>query len=423
MENLFKASGCEEEAQNPLMSALSNMMFTDPALHAHGLPMHAEAFEDAWENAEAEMHGPVPHFMVPEPAPVEPEEIWDEAALDAEFDPIWGGPAADLPLDGEMDAGYHAALDNWLQQWNSSKTEYVFDPDNKYSQSEDCFALALEKERIGQTDEAILLLEVEVGRHPENSEAWGMLGRLHASNDEDRKAIAAMLRGLAVDPYNLDLLMSLGISCTNEFDEDQALMYLKTWLQHHPIYAEIPVDQSSNLKDDILEAFKVASSINSQDPDVFQAIGVLSFLESRFAEAEDGFRAALMMRQEDPALWNRLGAALAKQQKTEEAFACYHKALEMKPDFVRTWGNLGLAYSNLKDYENCARFYLCALTLNPRAEHIYSYLTTAFIMMNRFDLVEKLQRRDPSVFRSEFQVITRESLPRSSRWAEEFNLE
>ena len=111
-----------------------------------------------------------------------------------------------------------------------------------------------------------------------------------------------MLRGLEIDPYNLDLLMSLGISCTNEFDEDQVLNYLKTWIQHHPLYSEIPVHENHNLKEDILEAFKVASSINNQDSDVFLALGVLSYLSGEYINAEEAFRAALMLKQDDAAL-------------------------------------------------------------------------------------------------------------------------
>ena len=387
MENIFKASGCEEEAQNPLMNVLSSLMFSDPSAHYAYQSAHPEMLEDVWEEAEAQ--NLMQNEMVMPAEDFEHEEMWEDAALQENFDPMWNQVEREMALNEEGD--YKEELDNFLKQWNEAEKEtYSFAKENSYLDVENAFELALEREKQGNTNDAILLLEAEVMKNPEHSEAWGLLGKLHAKNDEDTRAIAAMLRGLAIDPYNLDLLMSLGISCTNEFDEDQALSYLKTWIQHHPLYSDIPVDHTMNLKEDILEAFKVAASINSADPDVFQAIGVLSFLSGHYDLAEDGFRTALMMRQDDAALWNRLGAALAKQDKIEEAFACYHKALEMKPDFVRTWGNLGLAYANMKEYDTCARFYLCALSLNPNADHIYNYLTTAFIFMNRFDLVWRI---------------------------------
>ena len=422
MENLFKDPGCDQQSFNPIVNALSGFMMSDPSQHLHESQFPGfEGLQDAWEEGEAmqshpyESHPYESHWNAGET----PEEIWTRLAGANNLDQAWGESEQ---LRAELDEEDSDEVNEFLQDWNKQNPNtYTFQTENKYSACSNCYDLAIEKERIGETDEAILLLEMEVQRTPEHSEAWGLLGRLHAKNDEDSRAIAAMLRGLEIDPYNLDLLMSLGISCTNEFDEAQALNYLKTWIQHHPLYAEIPVHENKDLKEDILEAFHVAASINMQDPDVFQALGVLHYLTGEFEQAEENFRAALMLKQDDAALWNRLGAALAKQKKTEEAFECYHKALEMKPDFVRTWGNLGLAYAGIKDYHMCARFYLCALSLNPNATHLYNYLSTAFLMMDRYDLLEKLALRNPMIFANEFQIITRDQLPKGSAWAEEFN--
>lgn len=408
MDELFKA-GCYDEQQNPLNAVINSLIAPNHAEHPF---THAdEDLHDVWEESEAQVnHELETHWHAP--PEVDYENLWQESKEKEMYENIWD--------EGENGPG---DIDDFLQSWNKEQKSYRFEEDNKYRDVDNLYELAIEKEKQGFTDEAILMLEAEVQKNPEHSQAWCLLGRLHAKNDEDTRAISAMLRGLEVDPYNLELLMYLGISCTNEFDEDQALMYLKTWIQHHPMYSEIPVDHTQNLRDDILEAFKVAVSINSSDPDLYQAIGVLNYLSGNFFQAEDNFRLALSMNPNDAANWNRLGASLAKQNKTQEAFDCYHKALEIRPDFVRTWGNLGLAYGNIKDYENCARFYLCALSLNPKAHHLYNYLTTAFVMMNRADLLEKLALRNPEVFASDFQIITRQTLPRSSAWVEEFSSE
>lgn len=411
MDELFKAS-CSNDASNPINAMLNSLLTSNPHEH-HMLSDHSH-LQDMWEESEAQLHSNL-------------ESEWQMQVHNPDLNTLWEQevhPEHPEALDQaweDAEQDYKQDLDDYLSSWNEDQKKYKFDQDNKYLNLSNCFSLALEKEKNGLTDEAILLLEAELQQNPQHSEAWCLLGRLHAKNDEDSRAIAAMLRGLEVDPYNLELLMYLGISCTNEFDEEQALMYLKTWVQHHPLYSDIPVDLTQNLKEDILEALKVAVSINNADSDVFQAIGVLSYLSGDFVMAEENFRNALALKQDDAAIWNRLGASLAKQNRTNEAFECYHKALEIKPDFVRTWGNLGLAYANLKDYENCARFYLCALSLNPNASHLYNYLTTAFIMMNRSDLLEKLSLRDISLFSQDFEIITRDTLPKGAAWAEEFS--
>ena len=44
----------------------------------------------------------------------------------------------------------------------------------------------------GLLSEAALALEAEVQAHPQNAEAWRLLGTVQAENDDDRQAIAAL---------------------------------------------------------------------------------------------------------------------------------------------------------------------------------------------------------------------------------------
>ena len=69
-------------------------------------------------------------------------------------------------------------------------------------------------------------------------EAWRWLGMAHAETDDDRQAIAALLKAVETDANNLDALLvgimtpptaplaqsvpqELGVSCTNELDQNQ----------------------------------------------------------------------------------------------------------------------------------------------------------------------------------------------------------
>lgn len=122
---------------------------------------------------------------------------------------------------------YMEMLERWGKAWERKEPDYMFEEDNKYASESNPYELALSFIRQGMSIEAVLCLEAEVSRSPENSEAWALLGKLHQQNDEDERAIAAMQKGLSIDPYNLELLMSLGISCTNEYDSEKALNYLK----------------------------------------------------------------------------------------------------------------------------------------------------------------------------------------------------
>jgi hypothetical protein len=57
-------------------------------------------------------------------------------------------------------------------------------------------------------------------------------------------------KALIADPNNLDVLLSLGVSHTNELDHSEALTYLTRWIQTHPDHMAIaeaagpPLDSS-----------------------------------------------------------------------------------------------------------------------------------------------------------------------------------
>ena len=67
--------------------------------------------------------------------------------------------------------------------------------------------------------------------------------------------------------------------------------------------------------------------------------------------------------------------------------------------------NIGLAYRNLGEFPESIPYFLNALILNPSATHIWNYARSSFLQMNRLDLVEKMNFKDPSSFRDEFMIL------------------
>ena len=64
------------------------------------------------------------------------------------------------------------------------------------------------------------------------------------------QAIAALGQALQADPNNAEVLLSLGVSHTNELDQAQALTYLHSWMtshrQHSQAAASVPVPADSS---------------------------------------------------------------------------------------------------------------------------------------------------------------------------------
>ncbi|TYI17078.1 hypothetical protein ES332_A08G299700v1 [Gossypium tomentosum] len=57
-----------------------------------------------------------------------------------------------------------------------------------------------------------------------------------------------MMHAQEADPTNLEVLLALGVSHTNELEQTAALKYLYGWLRHHPKYGTLaPLELANSL--------------------------------------------------------------------------------------------------------------------------------------------------------------------------------
>ncbi|XP_026194145.1 peroxisome biogenesis protein 5 [Cyclospora cayetanensis] len=269
----------------------------------------------------------------------------------------------------------------------------------------------------GKLQEAILALEAEVQRHPNSSEGWRLLGECHADNEQDIEAIHCLKRGHGVDPYNLDSLMALGVSLTNELDVSQALLYLRTWLANHddfqglPGLSERPPDDFQLLKSEVASLFEAAlRQPQGSAGRLHSALGVLYNIDRHYDKALYHLSEALKYAKNDVAasLWNKIGATLANSGRSAAALIAYQQTLSLRPNYPRAWTNLGVAKANLGEMEQALQHYLVALELNPEATHLWYYIRSALISLNRYDWISFTENRD---FQGLRKVVPRGDAP------------
>jgi peroxin-5 len=269
---------------------------------------------------------------------------------------------------------------------------YRMTVNNPFLTDIDSFTKGRQLFQQGLLTEAVLAIEAECQRNPGNADAWKLLGTVQAENDDDIQSIAAMNRALACDPANLEVLLSLGVSHTNEFDQKAAVGYLRQWLATHPRYRIFvendigPLDSSQTLSHAV-KLFRAAAQKHPDDADIHAALGVLCNLARQYEDAVTSFRLALKLNDKDYSLWNKLGATLANSSRSGEAIDAYMRALELKPNYMRAWINMGISLANLGEYENSARYYIRALTLNANSSTVWGYLRTSLICGSRDDLL------------------------------------
>lgn len=284
---------------------------------------------------------------------------------------------------------------------------YQFAAENPYTDDADSFAKAKHLFRRGVLSEAVLALEAEVARRPDHTDAWRLLGTAHAENEDDLQAIAAMDGALRSSPSDLEVLLSLGVSHTNEMDAAEARGYLGRWLRQHPqhgsLATEAPLD-SSQRHSHLVRQFEAAAMAAPAEADLQVALGVLHNLGRSYDAAVSAFRNALTLRPADYSLWNKLGATLANSNRSREAVAAYQRALELKPNYMRAWANMGIAQANLGSYDASARFYIRALGLNPSAHSVWGYLRTSLACAGRLDVMPLLDAEDLSALQEQLPL-------------------
>lgn len=314
------------------------------------------------------------------------EDLWDETQANGnwnELEEAWKN-VPDGSWKPTRQMGVDEFCDMWQNMWPAEEfqeTPYLFEPNNPFIGRDDldsCLTGALE---AGNINDSILILEGIVMQTPNNVQAWVMLGKLNAENDEDIRSVAALRRGYELDPYNTEAMLALGIGLINAKQPTNAMEMLIQYINHTPEFSALN-STSTELQDRVIDLYIQASNFRPNDSGLFQILGSLYFMLKEYDLAVSAFENSVHIDPANYYSWNRLGAALAHQGNNRGAIQAYQKALEIRPYYVRAWANLGIAHANLDLMNEALRYYLCALYLNPKANHVWNYLVTGFACLS-----------------------------------------
>merc|ERR1719253_1550795 len=243
-------------------------------------------------------------------------------------------------------------FDSLESAW-SKTTAYEFQSPNPYLDDPNPLQTAQRLLAEGKDHDALLALEAEVQKRPDSSEGWRLLGETHASLDDDPQAIMCLKQGHEADPYNLDSLLALGVSLTNEVEHHRALGMLRTWIENHEEYGALidgpPPKALMDLQGHVVDLFERAVQQNPLDADTHVALAVVQHIRHNYDAAVSLFKQAAAIAPGKFTVWNKLGATLANSGKPQAALKAYHQALQIKPNYTRAWSNLAIAHMQLQE--------------------------------------------------------------------------
>lgn len=419
-----------------------------PVVQGKGKEKMVELDDQNWEKQFAELELSGRELSEEEQAAAIERELNEQGAAFEDFESVWKGIEADQAENGMLDT-------NWLDEFDSTKTwtpqdsmtttlpnmgEYTFEPENPYADLKNAFE---EGKRIlesgGNLSLAALAFEAAVQQDPKHVEAWTLLGAAQAQNEKEAPAIRALETAVRLDEKNLQALMDLAVSYTNEGYDSSAYNTLERWLlaKYPQLTPATPANSEQEriftrerVTDLFLQAAQLSPDGQVVDSDVQVGLGVLFYGAEEYDKAVDCFSVALQFdydaRLKNHLLWNRLGATLANSGRPEEAINAYEKALEINPNFVRARYNLGVSCINIGCFEEAAQHLLGALSMHKVARdkaseqardlgidpvrilhnestNLYDTLRRVFGQMGRRDLAERVVAgMDVDSFRNEF---------------------
>ena len=320
------------------------------------------------------------------------EDMWEEAQANCN----WGNMESawkEMESNNIANSGFTSykpmSIDEFCSFWQNmwpqeefKETDYLFDQENPFINQPNLQESLTHSLSSGDIKQSIHITEAMILQSPTSPEAWVLLGKLNAENDEDNQSLSALKRGYELDPYSEEAMLALGIGLINAKQPERAMQTLITWLHSSPSFQHLS-SSNSDLKEQTIDLFIQASSLKPQDSSLHQILGSIYFMMKEYDLAVSAFENSVALDPTNYYSWNRLGAALAHQGQNEQAIQAYHKALELRPKYVRAWANIGIAHANLDKMVEACQFYLCALYLNPKAFHVWNYLVTALTCLSK----------------------------------------
>jgi Flp pilus assembly protein TadD len=151
--------------------------------------------------------------------------------------------------------------------------------------------------------------------------------------------------------------------------------------------------------DRALSLFQSVLSIEPEDADACNEIGVIYFQRGQFGEATVWLQKAVELRPDFVRALTNLGACYNEQKDNEHAIECYLEALNLEPNMLDAWANLAKAWAESEEHEMAIYAYQKAISINPEGE-FFRGLALVYRKSGRYDRSEQALKtaieKDPS---------------------------
>ena len=234
-----------------------------------------------------------------------------------------------------------------------AKAHEVLEDDRDIRFLAQCYiGLALVKNSLDKTDEAIKAYEQAITLVPENIHLWNNLGNLYIKNNWDEKAFDAFKKALQIDPHDAVAWIGLANTYYQKGSIDEAIKAYKR---------VVSLRQNTDVNHSDSSICK--SEIKKQLVLPWLRLSELYTKKCQYQKAIDACEKVLAFDAENAEIWHALGVLHIRTETFEDAVNALSKAVENNPNHGKTYLELGMAYSKLGRYRDSIPHYLESISL------------------------------------------------------------
>ena len=140
--------------------------------------------------------------------------------------------------------------------------------------------------------------------------------------------------------------------------------------------------------DEALSQIKLGISLDPDQPDAFNSLGLIYHSQRKLELAEEAIRQALKLRPQFPMALINLGMVLQEKRKLKESALLFRQALELDPDNPMGNSNLGqilVEIGRVDDLDEAEQCCLKAVRMTPDRPHPINNLGNVYRAMGRYE--------------------------------------
>ncbi len=241
---------------------------------------------------------------------------------------------------------------------------------NEPQHAEALHLLGLLAKEAGQSQAALELLEASLRIHPNAPVVLSNYGEMLRQDGKIESALQVLEKATTLAPEYASAFQNFGMALRDagRHQESAEATFRAVQLDPQRIEARKLLTHllfNARRFDEALEHAIVMCNQTPNDPEVFQALGMIQCERRNEVEAETALRRSLTLDPKSGWSWNELGALCLRTLRTEEAAIAFMRAIESDPNFVWPYSNYAGVLKDIGRVDEAIYYFRQALAREP----------------------------------------------------------